>query len=761
MDTSTQFYPGKTLEKDEIRCITLHPGNWLDDIQCSLRNENLLLKPSYYALSYVWGSPNVKRPVWIDGHRVEVTRNLESALRHIRHTQRHRSLVMWVDALCINQHDKEERMHQVGLMGRIYKSCTSALIYLGDDLGQNPRCSTIKSTPPPIFHFSRNEFGHSVPFDSTPSDPYPGPCPVNLTAADVFSYIYSIPGESDPGQPHDVLAKASEELIEALRQLMHAPWTPWWTRIWVVQEISLPDKVDILYGSVTAPWQMFKQAAFSYTVHSQSCCFEDLRTLPRDRRKVLDDFSNQIRDLVPIPEFASANVKESQGVIPGHHHLLRLLRKFRSRKATDPRDKIYGLLGLVQTQYGDTIMDADYNLSVRQVYEKVVPEMIYATGNFSVWTAELARKFREDLPSWVVDWDAPGAYGTSVRADSIELYDSAPGVAHSENIIFQPGRVLIIGLRVGVVKKIEDVMWADSASNCRETLMKWYQFLGKRLRSQFWRIICADVIAELVSETNVQTENQRSRGLKRTQLEDTAIFSCWASNSMRSPWCLSLDNHAKYYTASSVNGRNWRSFLAGDSVNFDLQRTSLIQQFTSANGESSFTNDSVEESAAVHRLILPALLRPEFKEILSHLLDHLKVARSSDLSDTTIRTAFLETFAGAMRRWGASRSDRISDKIGHYAATMMDEAIMVATLSRRLFKTSLGYCGLAPADTQAGDEIFLFRGGKTPFVLRKTDPLLDQSYYLIGDCYLHDFMDNGVEKLAQMGQDKWTEIQIL
>jgi hypothetical protein len=77
----------------------------------------------YVALSYVWGEPNKTREVFVNGKSVQVTENLESALRILRDKLPMRLGVrLWADALCINQKDLKERNAQVQMMGDIYKA---------------------------------------------------------------------------------------------------------------------------------------------------------------------------------------------------------------------------------------------------------------------------------------------------------------------------------------------------------------------------------------------------------------------------------------------------------------------------------------------------------------------------------------------------------------------------------------------------------------------------------------------------------------
>lgn len=88
--------------------------------------------PVYETISYVWGDGKVRKPIVVNGSRIEVTVNLFSALRRFRRPDTPR--VLWADAVCIDQGDKNERSSQVRLMGRVYEECWQVLIWLGEEM---------------------------------------------------------------------------------------------------------------------------------------------------------------------------------------------------------------------------------------------------------------------------------------------------------------------------------------------------------------------------------------------------------------------------------------------------------------------------------------------------------------------------------------------------------------------------------------------------------------------------------------------------
>jgi hypothetical protein len=85
----------------------LKSGAFDDVIRCVLTTVSFIDRPTYTALSYVWGDSKDPLAVYVGDIEVSVTTNLAMALRCIRKPDDDK--VPWVDALCINQDDIEER----------------------------------------------------------------------------------------------------------------------------------------------------------------------------------------------------------------------------------------------------------------------------------------------------------------------------------------------------------------------------------------------------------------------------------------------------------------------------------------------------------------------------------------------------------------------------------------------------------------------------------------------------------------------------
>jgi Heterokaryon incompatibility protein (HET) len=116
-----------------FRIVTLLPGELDTPLSCTLSLEDWR-KPanSYEAVSYFWGERLHPTTIQIDGRPFRVTSNLESALQHLRHRDEGQHRRLWVDAICINQKDTQERGQQVRQMFHIYNGAKQVIIWLGN-----------------------------------------------------------------------------------------------------------------------------------------------------------------------------------------------------------------------------------------------------------------------------------------------------------------------------------------------------------------------------------------------------------------------------------------------------------------------------------------------------------------------------------------------------------------------------------------------------------------------------------------------------
>ncbi|TGO33995.1 hypothetical protein BHYA_0217g00080 [Botrytis hyacinthi] len=133
---SQYSYSTNPLDSESIRLLGLMPDKDLTSpIHCRLHDYSLRESDRgahlYEALSYVWGSPENPKVVYINNRSLSVTANLYAALLHLRDRAFER--IIWVDSICINQEDNTEKGHQIQLMAKIYGQANRVIVYLGNE----------------------------------------------------------------------------------------------------------------------------------------------------------------------------------------------------------------------------------------------------------------------------------------------------------------------------------------------------------------------------------------------------------------------------------------------------------------------------------------------------------------------------------------------------------------------------------------------------------------------------------------------------
>lgn len=122
-------YSALNVDTAEIGLLELLPGKEAAPIHGTLRIVSVHNNLTFEALFYVWGDATVTMPMLVDGDAFHVTTNLEEGLRALRY--RRKSRVLWVDAICINQHDVTEKNVHVPRIGTIYSEANRVVAWLG------------------------------------------------------------------------------------------------------------------------------------------------------------------------------------------------------------------------------------------------------------------------------------------------------------------------------------------------------------------------------------------------------------------------------------------------------------------------------------------------------------------------------------------------------------------------------------------------------------------------------------------------------
>ncbi|KAF2997713.1 hypothetical protein E8E13_006810 [Curvularia kusanoi] len=183
----------------------------------------------------------------------------------------------------------------------------------------------------------------------------------------------------------------------ALSQLLERTY---WHRMWIIQELCLAGtKAPILCGKKFVTWEQFYSALHTFGKHNTDIMFA---CIDHERKAAGLSASGLSRNKIIHIDFEHR--KQAGNTGPQYMPLLDLARH---SDASNPRDKIYGLLGLMDPAVS-SVVTLDYNLSVEDVYTEFTRQYIEATQNLEI--LQQCRLGSSLLPSWVPDWRNKGHY---------------------------------------------------------------------------------------------------------------------------------------------------------------------------------------------------------------------------------------------------------------------------------------------------------------------------------------------------------------
>ncbi|KAH8794329.1 heterokaryon incompatibility protein-domain-containing protein, partial [Hyaloscypha sp. PMI_1271] len=367
-------YSYKPLQRsDSIRLLTLHPGHFGSPIKISLAEVRSQKEGhDYEALSYTWatedGDCERSSQIRCGGTRIRVTKNCELALRYLRKENSNR--VLWVDAICINQKDNKERGHQVGVMWNVYSEATEVLVWLGESSTSVNGWPSLNRGSISVSDLSL-DYLHQMVIDmrriqSSGQDPKS-----SLLYQELQSQIY----ESVISGLFTDLCRGFDDIIQRR----------WWSRVWVVQEVALAKSATLICSNRAVKYGDF----FGW---------HDILSHDYSSKGLLA--WNFISAALPhLHAVASARVEQPKS--------LEVLGVARRLIASDPRDIIFGLLGL-SDNFKSLLPLPDYNKSTAQVFTDVAKRHLNLTKSLDILQHATSTTPNFGRPSWVPYWsDAP------------------------------------------------------------------------------------------------------------------------------------------------------------------------------------------------------------------------------------------------------------------------------------------------------------------------------------------------------------------
>ncbi|KAE9378810.1 hypothetical protein N431DRAFT_450747 [Stipitochalara longipes BDJ] len=364
--------------RSEIRLATLCPPSDSSSgmIQCTLRSCSLNELPKYWALSYVWGDTNHQVPFLLDGRLYPITVNLRDALLQLC-LEVESSNALWVDSICIDQEIVQEKEWQVRMMGRVYSLAFQVHIWLGPGNTH----TTLAMRFIQVSATWQSKKSAESEFDL---EQYLQICEEFLEDLDFTT-----------GQAND-LSKSINELLSG---------RSYWGRAWTFQELCLARSGWLWCGDnrIRIPYiQKFFHCHRSLRLHLPN----------RKPAQVKERTWALVTRLYHLNSTAWVAITSARTLVKTDNRrspwveVQKILSVTHNRKASNPLDHIYSILGLVNPG-----VKVDYSVSAAELFKYVcvhmhreLKELPRAARSLFSLSGRCMHSANSTLPSWVVDW---------------------------------------------------------------------------------------------------------------------------------------------------------------------------------------------------------------------------------------------------------------------------------------------------------------------------------------------------------------------
>ncbi|KAK0618886.1 heterokaryon incompatibility protein-domain-containing protein [Immersiella caudata] len=698
-------------------------------LHISLKTVDLRNDPAYRALSYSWGNPHAngvdftvyynsvadeysashRIPIACGGKRLHIQQNLFDALCQLSTSgdsdEDDADGYLWVDALCINQQDYAERAAQVKIMDQVYSKAAHTVIWLGRVDAEIISTSDAFRVITQVASYPLDTFAQSniVPF--------------RRQAPSVYT-------ECD-------LAPISWMEWCAFAALLKRQW---FSRLWIVQETILSPRLLVFCGPHRIPWNTLVTAAQNIDAR---CTVLGARpsTLFIQHDQPAVPLENNVLQLARWREYwHSPNPRDLQG---RPFTLETLIQDTWTFQATDPRDKIYGLFGLMDAATRNTWV-VDYNTPVEEAYAFATMRVMHHSRTLSIISCIQDASVRKvaPRPSWVPDFGLPYV---NMLCNS---HFSAAGTGAGSDPPTLPSpcwdRLRLHGMAVDEIIEV-----ANDRNNYPNSMMllesSWFEMAmllphpyhktGHDPAEVLWRTLCADQDA-VGNSPAPETFGPLFHELLCAMVVVRAELE--AENAQKT--------NPPVHCAPSFAEAMRRARKMWDDLGLaDLGLEQLREKM----------------SAPPRFLSRPELGWLAFTLLKMYIL--AKMQSGAAIPDLDALEEFEKNPTYVMRVIEGEERSLVYPKD---AAFMKSYQLRYGM--RKLFFTKGGYLGLGPASARVGDMILVFRGAAGPFVCRvaEADEPQDgvERFEIVGESYVHGLMHG---EATRMGGFALKEVEIL
>lgn len=385
----------KPLDPFQIRVLHVEAGNCDEPLKTSLSNVDLLLEGgvvdpanrrryAYEAISYNWGDHPATAVVQCNDKFVALRESQYTMLQHLRDVSEQRCI--WFDAICINQADLDERAAQVSKMFTIFKHAKRVLIWLG--------------TPKPRT---------ALTFDAVAK--MRAMKLMQMLDRDEFS-VLRFPTKETEFVPN-MCSKCHGEFVMGIEELSTFPW---FRRTWVRQEVFASQETVLLCGRLAISWPELTRHIIVFATRLNTTANTAQVEMLKKQLGLLNPYSGRMYlDADDHPTGSMSFVYQLFDQQATQHPLIGkdlfcVLANSKRFEASDPRDIIYGVLGMSNARTfdledGQPFLKVNYKCTATQIFCEVTEYFIRRERNLdAMFLAQFNRDPHSKTPSWCPYW---------------------------------------------------------------------------------------------------------------------------------------------------------------------------------------------------------------------------------------------------------------------------------------------------------------------------------------------------------------------
>ena len=728
-----------------------------EPIRLSLKTVSHLdhdVKP-YDCLSYTWADPlyhklsapslirrttgDLNVNVECDGKALQITENLKEALLQLTRNgissnpgdRVHwwRQTLIWIDAVCINQKNSDEKGSQVQLMSKIYRLARTVIVWLGvGDMHTNVTDSEgkiIKDIKGPAIEVVDR-----------------------LASIPLEKRHVEIPRDLEDPEVYRILGI---EYIEPQSWLSYGAFLQrtWFSRVWVIQETFFAQKIVVFCGSLALAWS-------DITVGTHVLRNTGLGDLLMIKVK---EATNQLNTSMS----SIGNVVENQSIFenmrakPDSLILEKLLAYSRYFNATQNKDHIYALLGMwKQSLIHKTALETitpkyEEEVSVEHVFTEASWAVLSEMADLNILSLVEDQSVRtlHNLPSWVPDYSVtPLAYplvGNPRALPGKERWHASAGLKWDCTMISN-------------WRKSPAQMLLPAESICVDTIIEYAAPL-EEITDQYALMSVLKLFSNALHAADNETIGQITESFWRGLIKDT-FDSSPANMSARAAFPLLIVWYIMELQQALTNLRHISPAPTPDELE-------PLSSFMSDINPTAMPNPSSD----LNSVVCPLLPEDHTLEQLENVLDKTrayieelatitKLNGEIDNSLGSTEEATVRLFlppGGIIPRWSAIQSiistvssdDAPEDEDLRIAFERIYKAFETAYAGRRLFRTKKSnYIGIGPRSLEKGDSIWILAGADVPMVLTQREVAgwkggvgHSERWRLVGEAYILGLMD--------------------